>query len=266
MPKFAADLDHLFSDRPLMTRFSAAKSAGFDAVEMRSPYDAAAPDLRYQLVMNDLFWTGLDAPPPNYTGGLPGYAGVAGQEDRFLRDLKRALRVADVLKSGFLTLLAGPEAQIGTLIGNLKAACKAHPKARFMITPEGAGSLLPDLASCAHVLAEVGGKNLCLAADLRSPLASGEDPIAWVTPYLPQLGHLWLAGADGHEPAGESLDLAGLCAHLDAGGYSGYVCANYTPRETTEGGLAWLRRIIGDTPSEEPAPKKTRGRPRKAKG
>ncbi|WP_339113560.1 TIM barrel protein [Thioclava sp. GXIMD2076] len=264
MPKFAADLDHLFSDRPLMTRFSAAKSAGFDAVEMRSPYDAPASDLRYQLVMNDLFWTGLDAPPPNYTGGLPGFAGVAGQEDRFLRDLKRALRVADVLKSGFLTLVAGPEADPGVLAANLKAACKTHPKARFLIGPEGAQSPLPDLDACAGVLETVGAKNLALSADLGAILAQGCDPLAEITPYLPKLGHIRLAGADGQEP--NDMDLAGLCAHLDAAGYKGYVCASYTPRETTEGGLAWLRRIIGDAPSEEPAPKKARGRPRKAKG
>ena len=41
MPRFAANLAYLFTDRPLIERFAAAAAAGFKAVELQSPYDHA---------------------------------------------------------------------------------------------------------------------------------------------------------------------------------------------------------------------------------
>ena len=41
MPRFAANLAYLFTERPLLDRFAAAASAGFTAVELHSPYDHA---------------------------------------------------------------------------------------------------------------------------------------------------------------------------------------------------------------------------------
>jgi hydroxypyruvate isomerase len=39
MPRFAANLGHLFTERPLIERFGAAAAAGFTAVELQFPYD-----------------------------------------------------------------------------------------------------------------------------------------------------------------------------------------------------------------------------------
>src|SRR6187401_2866476 len=38
MPRFAANLHWLFTERPFLERFAAARAAGFDAVEFPSPY------------------------------------------------------------------------------------------------------------------------------------------------------------------------------------------------------------------------------------
>ena len=37
MPRFAANLGHLFTERPLIERFAAAAMAGFSAVELQFP-------------------------------------------------------------------------------------------------------------------------------------------------------------------------------------------------------------------------------------
>ena len=42
MPRFAANVAYLFSDRPLVERFGAAARAGFEAVEGQFPYDTPA--------------------------------------------------------------------------------------------------------------------------------------------------------------------------------------------------------------------------------
>ena len=39
MPRFAANLAYLFTERPLLERFGAAAAAGFKAVELQAPYD-----------------------------------------------------------------------------------------------------------------------------------------------------------------------------------------------------------------------------------
>jgi hydroxypyruvate isomerase len=41
MPRFAANLGYLFTDRPLIERIDAAAACGFKAIELQFPYDAA---------------------------------------------------------------------------------------------------------------------------------------------------------------------------------------------------------------------------------
>ena len=43
MPRFAANLGLLFTERPLIERFAAAAAAGFPAVEVQLPYEQPAP-------------------------------------------------------------------------------------------------------------------------------------------------------------------------------------------------------------------------------
>ena len=42
MPRFAANLGYLFTDRPLLERIDAAAAAGFKAIELQFPYDVPA--------------------------------------------------------------------------------------------------------------------------------------------------------------------------------------------------------------------------------
>ena len=43
MPRFAANLAFLFTERSLIERFGAAAAAGFSAVELQYPYDWRHP-------------------------------------------------------------------------------------------------------------------------------------------------------------------------------------------------------------------------------
>ena len=49
MPRFAANLGHLFTERPLLERFGAAAAAGFTAVELQFPYDIAPAAVKAEL-------------------------------------------------------------------------------------------------------------------------------------------------------------------------------------------------------------------------
>ena len=80
MPKFCANLTWLFTELPFLERFGAAKEAGFDAVEVLSPYHVNAQDIVHELTRHDLQMALINSPPPNYTGGPQGFAAVPVQE------------------------------------------------------------------------------------------------------------------------------------------------------------------------------------------
>lgn len=100
MPKFAANISLLFAELPYLDRFSAAARAGFEAVEILFPYELAAKETQRALLANGLELLLINAPPPNYTGGMPGYAALPMGSDRFQRDIRRVLRYAEVLRPG----------------------------------------------------------------------------------------------------------------------------------------------------------------------
>src|SRR5215470_13204076 len=89
MPRFAANLAYLFTERPLLERFAAAKAAGFAAVELQAPYDTPPAEVRRELERHGLIMLGINTPPG--TGGQSGVAGVPGREQEFA-DLVRKAR------------------------------------------------------------------------------------------------------------------------------------------------------------------------------
>ena len=73
MPRFAANLAYLFTERPFIERFGAAALAGFKAVELQFPYDHAASAVRGEIERHGLVMLGINTPPGS--GGEPGLAG-----------------------------------------------------------------------------------------------------------------------------------------------------------------------------------------------
>ena len=49
MPRFAANLAYLFTERPFLERFGAAAAAGFQAVELQFPYDESPVAVKAEL-------------------------------------------------------------------------------------------------------------------------------------------------------------------------------------------------------------------------
>src|SRR5919206_5241222 len=70
MPRFAANLSMLFTERPFLERFGAAAAAGFRAVEVQEPYEVSAAAIRAELDRHRLTMLGL-----NTARGAPGELG-----------------------------------------------------------------------------------------------------------------------------------------------------------------------------------------------
>ena len=69
MPRFAANLAYLFTERPLIERFGAAAAAGFGAVELQLPYDHAPGAVKAELARHRLTMLGLNTAPGRTAAG-----------------------------------------------------------------------------------------------------------------------------------------------------------------------------------------------------
>jgi hydroxypyruvate isomerase len=250
MPRFAANISMLFAELPYLDRFQAAAAAGFDAVEILYPYELAAKETQRALLANGLELLLINAPPPNYTGGMPGYAAVPDGVDRFQRDIRRVLRYAEALKAGKIHVMAGyakGAAAQRTFVENLQWAADRAPDQQFTIEPLNSGDqpgyFLDDYTLAMEVLEAVDRPNVGLQYDAyHAQLIHGDAAKVWET-FGSRAVHVQIAAAPGRcEPGTGPVDFQRLFAAIDDSGYDGWVSAEYTPStRRTEDSLTWMR-------------------------
>lgn len=249
MPKFAANLSTLFTEAPLLDRFSAARRAGFDGVEVLFPYDHAAREIEDRLIGNDLTLVLMNAPPPNYTDRPRGFAAVPGGSALFRQDFARAARYARALRARHLHVMAGvaegTEA-LGTYIDNLRWAVAEAPGLGLTIEPvhgpDMPGYFLCDVETAIEVIEAVGAPNLGLQFDAyHIHKLTGDVPGTWAR-VAARVAHVQVGGVpDRHEPVKGAVDFPAFFRLLDDSGYDGWVGGEYHPARRTEDGLAWAR-------------------------
>src|SRR4029077_10869528 len=128
MPRFAANLAYLFTERPFMERFGAAAVAGFTAVELQFPYDQAPSAVKAELARHGLTMLGINTAPGNMPGGEFGLAALPGREREFDVLFRQALDYVVAIGGRQIHVLAGkvppeqrPAAQT-TFVKNLARA------------------------------------------------------------------------------------------------------------------------------------------------
>ena len=127
MPRFAANLGYLFSDRPLLERIDAAAASGFKAIELQFPYDVPASQVKTAIASNRLTVLGINTPPGAGEGAF-GLAAIPGREKEFQEVFGRALDYISTIGGSAVHCLAGkvaPEqrpAAERVFIDNLRSA------------------------------------------------------------------------------------------------------------------------------------------------
>ena len=122
MPRFAANLAYLFTERPLIERFAAAAAAGFRAVELQLPYDHAPSAVRAELERHGLTVLGVNTAPGQSAVGEFGVAAVPGREQEFAAVFKQAL--------DYITAIGG--CQIHCLAGRVPPEQRPAAEATFV--------------------------------------------------------------------------------------------------------------------------------------
>ena len=252
MPRFAANLGHLFVERAPLERFAAAAAAGFSAVELLFPYDTAAAAVKEVLARNGLTQLGINTPT-----GRPGEVGLAampGREREWEASFARALDYAVAIGARSIHCLAGcvsveqrPAAE-AVFIRNLSQAAVAAGAAGLTVLIEPInprdrpGYFLSRVEHAADIVEKVGAANLRIQFDFYHAQIVGGDLMRRFEAHLPLIGHVQIAAVPSrHEPDEGEVNYPEIFAMLDRLGYAGFVGCEYRPRAGTEAGLGWAR-------------------------
>jgi 2-dehydrotetronate isomerase len=252
MPRFAANLAYLFTERPFIERFGAAAEAGFKAVELQFPYDHAPSAVRAELARHDLAVLGINT-APGRTDEF-GLAALPGREADFAVLFRQALDYVGAIGGRQIHCLAGkvpPEqrpAAETVFIRNLAVAADAARKQNITVLIEPINSrdrpdyFLTRAEQAADVIAKVGRPNVCIQFDFYHAQIMGGDLLRRFERYLPVTGHVQIAAVPTrHEPDEGEVNYPAVFAALDRLGYRGWIGCEYRPRAGTEEGLAWAR-------------------------
>src|SRR5262249_51481867 len=107
MPRFAANLAFLSTERPLIERFAAAAAAGFQGVELQLPYDLAPSAVKAELDRHGLTMLGINTAPGQSSAGEFGVAAVPGREREVATLFKQALDYVTAIRGCQIHFLPG---------------------------------------------------------------------------------------------------------------------------------------------------------------
>lgn len=247
MPDFSANLSMMFTELPFEQRFTAARNAGFGAVEFLFPYAYEADFLASSLAENTLELSVFNLPPGDWASGSRGLAALVGREAEFTAGLELAVHYVQALCARRVHCMAGiatGAAAEACYIGNIRRAADrlARLGCLVLIEPINAfdmpGYFLNQTDQALELLYKIDHENVALQWDVYHHERTHGNAFASLAEILPVTMHIQIAGApERHEPIG----FGGIFEALDSAGYEGWVGCEYHPRGTTIEGLGWLR-------------------------
>ena len=255
MPKFSSCIMMMFTEHALPDRITAAADAGFPGVEIQRPYDQDLDDLAKRLERAGVECTLLNTPYGDTDATKFGRAAIPGQEDAFFQDLTLAMDSAQALGCTRIHVMSGtvptgndPADHFRTLVSNMReaAARAAERGITLHLEPlnftDNPGYFLVGQAMGHAVVNEIACENVKVQFDLyHTQMAEGfiADKIE---KYLANSGYIQFAGVPGrHEPDDGEVNYPFLFAMIEAGGYDGWLGAEYKPRNGTVEGLCWAK-------------------------
>ena len=254
MPRFAANLAYLFTERPLLDRFAAAAAAGFRAVELQLPYDHAPAAVNAELERHGLIVLGINTAPGRSAAGEFGVAAVPGREQEFAALFEQALDYVTAIGGCQIHCLAGkvppdqrPAAE-KTFVANLARAADAAGERGITLLIEPINPrdrpdyFLTRAEHAADIIAKLERPNVRIQFDFYHAQIVGGDLIRQFEKCFPLVGHVQIAAVPSrHEPDEGEVNYPAIFAALDRLGYDKWIGCEYRPRGRTEDGLAWAR-------------------------
>ncbi len=255
--RFSANLSMLFSERPLIERFKAAKDCGFDAVEIQFPYELPAETISEQLNNHELRLILFNVDADDLLQGGEGLASVPEKKQQFVDAVNQAAEYAEILQPEFINILPGccfDELRIETyrkiLIENLKIAVK-----RFSLlgittvfeainTLDMPGFLIYSSQQMLQIMKEVNHPKLLMQYDIYHMSRMAKDIQGFIRNHAREIGHIQFADNPGRgQPGTGKLNFPEIFQTIKQSEYQGWVGAEYKPVGLTEASLLWLNSV-----------------------
>ncbi|WP_278400308.1 hydroxypyruvate isomerase family protein [Stutzerimonas kunmingensis] len=258
--KIAANLSLLFTELPLTERILAARTAGFDGVEIQFPYEVPAIRLKEQLERAGMPLVLINLPAGDLLQGGPGLAAVPDRQEAFDAALQEALTYALMVRPASVNVLPGRLAEgvdcelaLETLEHNLWKTADAFDMLGIRVLCEAInpldmpGFLINSAADLEALLQRVDHPNCLAQLDFYHMARQQLDLPSCITRLGERIGHVQFADCPGRgAPGSGELDFGAALQALQASGYQGWLSAEYKPGEQgTEAGLGWLAEWRG---------------------
>ena len=188
MLRFSANLSTMFADLPFSERFAAARSCGFDSVEIQYPYDSPAGEIARILEVERLSLVLINAPPGSEAGDK-GLAALPTRREEFRESVLRSVDYARTLGCSRVHVLSGTpsvetsrDRSLQTAVENLAWATQQAERANLGIVIEALnpidapGYFLRSLADAVELINLVGSGRLGLLFDVYHCAQSGMIP------------------------------------------------------------------------------------------
>jgi hydroxypyruvate isomerase len=262
VPRYAVNTSILFTELPVLERPTAARQAGFGAVESWWPFEVPVPDDRtvdgFVTAVRDagVQLVGLNFAAGDMPGGDRGLVSWPARSIEFRDNVDITVGIGEQLGCGAFNALYGnrvddstPDQQDDLAVENLTLAARAADRIGGLVLVEpvsGAPKYPLKTASDAvsvidRVLTETGVDNLRLLCDLYHLAVNGDDVDAAIATYADRVGHVQIADAPGrNEPGTGELPLDRWLDALAGAGYDGWVALEYKPSGATVDSFGWL--------------------------
>jgi len=259
MPKLAANLSMLWTERDFLDRFESAAAAGFKGVEFLFPYAFPAEEIAARLSRHGLEQVLFNMPPGDWEGGERGLACLAGRKGEFQDGVGKAIAYAKALNCPRIHCMAGlapdgadPAELRATYVENIRFAAEETRKAglRLVLEPINTRDIpryfLNTPRQALALIAEIGADNVLLQYDIYHAQVMQGDLARTIEENLALIDHMQLADNPGrNEPGTGEINWDYLLGHIDRLGYAGWIGCEYKPRSGTDAGLGWARKYLG---------------------
>jgi len=249
-----ANISLLFQDLPLLDRFQAAKTAGFETVEIQFPYSeklseliAAKRDAKVEVAM-------INLPAGDLAAGDVGLTAVTGREADYDEAVQLAEHYARGLNVRKINSLFGRPANVPhrvsslTAIRNLRHSAEVFGKLNITVVVEPVspavvpGFFLPDLKAALDLTAEVDRANVGILFDLFHMYQTEPSLVDAIRQAGPSIRHVQFADVPGRgQPGTGQVDFASAFAALREVGFNAEVGAEYNAVGLLAESLAWMR-------------------------
>lgn len=253
MTRLSANLGFLWTEHSLPDAIRKAAAAGFEAVECHWPYEYDPRDVKAALSETGFEMLGLNTVRGNLEAGENGLCALVGREEEARAAINQAIAYAVAINTKIVHVMAGfakgPDA-LATFVANLQYGLKqAAPYGiTLVIEPlnhfDAPGYFLQTTDQAAAIIAEIGSGRLKLMFDCYHLQIMQGDISRLLERMMPIIGHIQIAAVPSRaEPDEGELNYRYVLKRIDDLGYSGFIGAEYKPRETTDTGLGWITSI-----------------------